>query len=301
MTADSGVLRTIEELAVLYDLEPEAHDIFVEGATDQRVIDHFLRRTGIEGVTVYEIASVEIPFHVFKDLGLPDNNRSRILVLANRLNESSSLDLSKRVACIADRDFDALLDLAHEEPLLLFTDFVALELYAFDEVVLKKFCALGLGAPHVEPASILRSIEKPLRQLFLIRFARHELQIPVAMLQLSKQCEIRGRQVLFDLATYIERLLNKVGRRDATAALKEIVERLASNAPRDPRFAIHGHDFVELLRIFLEKTIRPRRGYDDDLFYGALLSSVEAADLSQHELFKELMNRFGSSARGAAA
>lgn len=301
MPIEREVFRTVSELVVLYELEPKVRDVFVEGITDKTLLEQFFDRSGIKGVNVYEISSVSILYEEFVEKALPDNNRSRVMVLAERLFEECSQDLEQRVVCVADLDFDALYGRQVTQPLLLFTDFVAVELYAFSVSAVKKFCSIVLKKPSIDAAAILDALEAPLRSLFLIRAIACELNLNVQMLAIEKNCEVSKSKVCLDVASYVQKLLNKAARPSDHQKFADRISALVAQVPSDARLAIHGHDYVDLLRYYLVKVLRPARGYDEAMFGGALMSTLETEDLRSFRLFRELYTRLGSAVERHAA
>lgn len=140
---ENEIRRTLNELVTRYELEPELCDIYVEGKTDKQLIEWFLDEKQLQDFAVYEIDTVKIPAQLLFELGLKDNNRSRVIFLALYIHNKLS-ETPLHITCIADKDFDWLFGKEYQCDLLLFTDYSCLEMYLFNEVVLDKYLRLGL-------------------------------------------------------------------------------------------------------------------------------------------------------------
>ena len=53
--------RKISEVVQLYRLEPTLRDIYVEGISDNLIIESFLEENNIMGVSIYEIDKIDLP------------------------------------------------------------------------------------------------------------------------------------------------------------------------------------------------------------------------------------------------
>ena len=84
-------------------------------------------RNDIRDVVVYEINTVGIPYEEITHLGLEDNNRGRVITLAFALYNNCKIDLTPMVACVADTDFDHILEIKHNCPILIFTGYTSIE------------------------------------------------------------------------------------------------------------------------------------------------------------------------------
>ena len=160
-----GNRRKIEELAELYKLHPDLRDIYVEGSRDVNFFRWFLGQTNGQGIVVYEISTVEIPVHLIDQYNLANNNRGRVIALAflvaSRLGEESL-----QITCIADRDFDLVLNRQHNCGLLLFTDYTCIEMYSFNETCMGKFLEICIGGFCHPPNYVLQQLSLPLQEFF---------------------------------------------------------------------------------------------------------------------------------------
>jgi hypothetical protein len=284
--------RTIEELIARYELEPTLKDIYVEGYSDKILLEWFLSHTSIEDVIIYEISTVEVPYERIRELRLEDNNRGRVIALAFALHSGASIDLTNTLACIADTDFDNLLGKKYECPILIFTGYTAIELYLYNADVIGKYLGLVITNFPYDAAVVLEAMTSTLTELFLIRIANQELKFGIEPLPLDKFCTIENGQVLFDRDKYIVRYLNKGAKLSDRGSFEEFIETIRVRLTHDPRMHIHGHDFINLLHLYITKIKKPKRAIDMDFFARSLFGVIEIGHLGREPLFQELMRRF---------
>src|SRR5450432_1487323 len=113
--------RNLRELTAIHKLEPSTHDVVVEGMRDRALIEWFLTENGRKDFVVYEINLFEIAPEWIFARRLEDNNRGRVITMAQIL--SAELPASASLTLIADRDFDFALNIEHVCRLLLLTDY----------------------------------------------------------------------------------------------------------------------------------------------------------------------------------
>ncbi|HEY6331243.1 MAG TPA: hypothetical protein VI756_18090, partial [Blastocatellia bacterium] len=130
--------RRVEELIVRYKLEPTLNDVYVEGPADARLIDWFLSENDLEDVAVYDISTVHLPAETLLERGLPDNNKGRVIALAEMLEPHIS-QRTGQTTCVVDQDLDIVLEKTREHELLVLTDYTCLEMYSYDVDSLNKF------------------------------------------------------------------------------------------------------------------------------------------------------------------
>ena len=331
MKMENEIRHTLDELVARYELEPDLRDIYVEGKTDKLFLEWFLRNRGIEDIAVYEIETVDISadklfepqlkdnkwflinrsiedIAVYEietvdisaerlfELQLKDNNRSRVITLALYLQDKFS-ETTPHVICIADKDFDWLFDITYQCNLLFFTDYSCLEMYLFNETVLNKFLLLSLRISELRAIDILNQLSKVLEDLFLIRAAKESLNINITMLDHFGKCcnwNKAKTEFQFDIETYIEKYLNKCSMRLEKSIFVAKIEELRIKAKEleDTRYKIHGHDFTELLYLYIKDFLRRElKSYNAEILAGTLLGSIDAEELSKETMFQSLLIR----------
>ena len=331
MKMENEIRRTLDELVARYELEPDLRDIYVEGKTDKLFLEWFLRNRGIEDIAVYEIETVDISadklfepqlkdnkwflinrsiedIAVYEietvdisaerlfEIQLKDNNRSRVITLALYLQDKFP-ETTPHVICIADKDFDWLFDITYQCDLLFFTDYSCLEMYLFNETVLNKVLLLSLRISELTAINILNQLSKVLEDLFLIRAAKESLNINIAMLDNFGKCcnwNKAKTEFQFDIETYIDKYLNKCSMRSEKSIFVAKIEELRIKAKEleDIRYKIHGHDFTELLYLYIKDFLRRElKSYNDEILAGTLLVSVDAEELCKETMFQSLLIR----------
>ena len=236
-----GDRRTIEELTALYELEANRTDIYVEGSTDAYFFQWFLGHTSNGNVVVYDISTVEIPVDMIRQYNLDDNNRDRVIVLAfmlgTRLGEESL-----QVTCIADRDFDLVLNQQRNCGLLLFTDYTCIEMYLFDEKCMDKFLNIYIRGFTYSPAYVLEQFSSTLQELFLIRLANKLLGLGLTWMTSERCCRLRDGEIIFDTGDFITRYLNKNNMLSKKEQFADAVESFRPKLSDNPRYQMNGHD-----------------------------------------------------------
>jgi len=285
--------RTIEELLALYELEPALKDVFVEGPTDRAFVESVLRYAGLVNVQVNEIELVDIPDPVLARIATCSGKRQRVIALAIELERASASDLTRRVCCDADADEEAGRTPAVVGALLLYTDFTSVQLYAYSPDVLQRYLDLVVLGFPLRAEATLRLMEPVLREMALSRRVNDTLRLATAPVDATDDCEISDAAIVCDTARFTLRFLSKAAathRRDEYLAEKRRLEALL---PGDPRFWVHGEDFVHLLYwiIVRRRGAGSGRTVSRDLLGKALLLAVPFDVVVTKPLFVELRRR----------
>jgi hypothetical protein len=288
--------RTIEELLVRYELEPDLRDVYVEGPRDQALLAWFFEASGVVDIAIYEIATVNVPAQLVLDKNLEDNNRGRVVAFACELDECSTRDLTSNVICVADSDFDNFLEQTHQCRLLILTDYSCMECYFFREEVVDKFLRLFVRLPLVA-SEVLGHLADTLKSLFLVRLANKISRLGLVNLPFQGFCRLTGSTIEFDQETYIDRYLNKNARQAEKDEFLALVQSLRERLPGEVRQSIHGHDFIDLMLWYVSAVRRPRRAYDPGLFERGIHACIELGQLRENYLFSELLRRFRISSQ----
>ncbi|GAA2841886.1 hypothetical protein GCM10010441_77480 [Kitasatospora paracochleata] len=248
MELDLGELRKPDELAMLYELEPEVRDIIVEGKGDKNFYEWFISEGQMNGlVKVYAAADrVYLPDSELIENGMIAGERNRVLRLSNLLSTMKVSPSSVRL--VIDMDLGSIgLDPVSENPYLLYTDFSAVELYAFNEKTIFKLLRVGLGAPDdVTAKDLIESIQPALVALFIIRACLRESRIGAKMPPNAIE-GVYGCNDLHGAAGEVFRLaLDRVPRQRREGVTRESLLadfcRLEEMVQGDVRHFINGHD-----------------------------------------------------------
>ena len=284
------IRRTIRELVVLYRLEPELRDVFVEGVFDRQIIQWVLSKCGLPEAKVLTIASVDVPPELLSTLQLTEGNKQRVLALAVAVNKALGDD-ALQLTCIADADEDRVLESMIEVSQLLWTDFVSLDSYLIDEDHVTKFMHLALGCRDVEVPELLEAYGNVLREVFLIRAAARKCNLPVRMLSFVDCCNRDGGALRIDQAKLLRRLLDASQLRAHESQLSTAIEELRSKLSHDKRDYMNGEDFIQLLRWDQRDATRRKELRSLEAVRAALVACVDYEAVSVLPMFRSLLSR----------
>lgn len=187
---------------------PNLRDAYVEGRRDLLFFKGLIDEIGARDVKIYEIKTVEIleEKDLELNLELKHNNRNKVIFLAHKL---ASLLLHDQVRCIADKDFDIILNKNYNCPMLLFSDYTCIEMYLFNEKTMTKFLEMVLGGFPRSAREVLLELSKILPEFFLIRLANKLLNLNMKWIDIDRCCECINCKICFNAIDYIERCLHK--------------------------------------------------------------------------------------------
>jgi hypothetical protein len=278
--------RSIDELAALYSLEKSVKDIFVEGVSDAAVVRE---ATSDLGANVYAIESVEVPFELLSRLQLPDNNRGRVIALAQALAEQFSVEVASQVVCVVDADFDYLKpEVPNHGPLLVRTDHANLPMYGFDTITFGRLLEKGMGI-RLNPADVLAVVDRVVCEAFLVRAAANALGLDIAPIPLQKACTREHGTVTFDVREYLKRTLLKTGDFAREAAVVDMMEALRPLA-RQRRHA-NSHDVAEFLAWYLRAAAN--RSVTAEVMEMLWRIALDVDRVNETALFAEIRRRLG--------
>lgn len=291
----SGDRRRIEELFVRYELEPTIRDVYVEGGVDVALINQFLKDSKCTDVSVYEISTIAVSRELVEELELENNDRGRAICLGMTMESKLGQD-NAQVTCVVDSDFDVFLQKEYECRIVLFTDYTCLEMYLFSAKTIEKFFSVFLRGFPFSSVMVLRALTDTLQEVFMIRLANRVLEWNLEWLSFERCCLADGERIQFDREDYITRYLNKngVGGADKKQEFIGNVEDLRKKLLPEPRYQIHGHDFINLFCWFIKKNINKAELARPDIVTRSLSLCVSHEDLAKENLFKELLKRVRS-------
>ena len=170
-------------------------------------------------------------------------------------------------------------------------------MYLFNQKVLNKFLLLSLRISDIKAIDIIDDLSHILEDLFLIRAAREVLKIDVAMLDnFGKCCTWNNSRTKFqfDIQGYLNKYINKSQINANKSTFLDKIEELRIKAQNleDRRYKIHGHDFTELLYVYIKDFLRKEiKSYTSDILASSLLGCVDAQELLQELMFQRLLSR----------
>lgn len=283
--------RRVEELIERYKLEPSLRDIYVEGELDKGILDWTLDVRTNNNIAVYEIATVFISPEQVLGYGLYDNNKGRVIALAHLLRQHLAPD-SLQVTCIVDKDLDAILNIDHNNELLLLTDYSCIEMYLYNTHTIDKFLQLAVRRFNKTAEEVLRELTPILENLFLARLANETLRLGLSEIQFERYCSLSRSNFNFDFAGYIRNYLISNRRAGELERFTQEIDRLRPLLNTDPRFQINGHDFIRLFACYIGKhRPRLRQTFDTATVERMLFTAIERNQLNEDELFMRLAQR----------
>lgn len=289
---ESDKRRTIDELATLYELEPDIRDVFVEGTDDRAVLEWYLGERTKRFVSVAEIDSVHVPDDTVLGHGHKIGNRGRVISLAYELESRLDSNAQAAVTLVVDADFDHIKQVSLRCSMLLSTDFSCFEMYWFNDRVIEK-CRLLAGVPRRPPVhTFLDELAKVLQCLFVIRLSNETLELRMSWIPFNKVCSKEGDAIAFDKDEFVRRYLMKNGQ---TARLEDFREEIATNRTLlrgDPRYQINGHDFTALFYWYIHPLVSGKKGFmGEESVKKVLRTCVELDQLDDQPMFQRILAR----------
>ena len=276
--------RKIHELITRYEMEPELKDIYVEGNEDIKVLNAFFEEKDISDVCIFEISSVDIPCNLYVE----NNNRTRLITLAKELHEKLS-SYYNNVKCIIDSDFDYITGQSYDYLTLLTTDYANMEMYFFTNDNLLKLSSKCLTKnKNITLDCIEHFIVPTLIKLFKIRFVNETDKWKLTEYPFKSLVNFNGDTFSLDIDEYMKKYLNKNDRFHEFRDFQLEVNSVSLKDEFDKRCYIHGHDFLNLLKIMLNALSRKLYNDEEEVF-NLLKMGYNFADLENEDLFKNLL------------
>lgn len=287
--------RQIDELAALYELEPEVRDVIVEGPNDAAIFRWYLRQRCDTCASVYDIDSIEVPMDLLPGEDNSGGSRGRLLALAVELDANLQGAARRCPAVIYDADIDHLLNDCQEGDVVLSTDYSCLEMYLFNEHTMDKLLSVVLMEEDISAGNVLQSLSEVLIRLFLLKSSNHLLGYSMSWISFDNCCNCVGRNIEFDEQEFIRRYLNRNGRMGDLHAFQAKVNEVEGLLHEDDRHQINGHHFFELTRWYLRKLFGGKSVLNTiDSFSRAFFGCIDIDYLDTEELFHELRQRVDS-------
>ncbi len=283
--------RTLEELVAIHSVERDIHDVIVEGPSDQNIVEWFLSENGRTNCAVYEVGLFQVDPHDVLSLGLEDNNRGRVISVADTIDKRCGQN--SRVTCVADRDFDEVLETEHNYRSLLITDYACMLMYTFNRKVLSKYIRFRLRGFKKSANQVIREISEALQILFAVRLAKHVLRLGLKTVKWQDCCSLQGAGVELDTGEYLDRYVDKNSQRRSRDQIATQIQECRRWMTFDPRLQIKGHDFIAILIWYISQ--HPGFGAfarrTDETVESELFSCLEIRDLAIEGLFQDLLER----------
>ena len=283
---------TLNELITRYELEPTVCDLFVEGQRDQNFYRWYLNKVGRGHVSVLHIDSVEITRENLERLRLSAGNRNRIIALALLL-DTLLTTTHPCVRCVADSDFDFVLQSRICSSHLVYTDYTSIELYSYDIGLLSKALSLALNVDEGETAILQENMSLILRKLFIVRAANQRLKLAMKFPSFLRCCHIDGNNIVFNRDEFVFRSLNSNQYIEYRDAFESTCQEIQAVQLKEFRESIHADDYLELLGWYLHSK-HGWIGYraDSRSAYSILMPALDDRELARESLFIALESIF---------
>lgn len=254
--------------------------LIVEGNADRRFFTEWVRTIGVRWMPSYSephiicIGDIDVPDGVLIREGVALGNRGRILCLSNELN-----DFANKLRCVVDVDCGEHRD-EFSSPVLMWTDFPALESYAFNPHVLDTLNRNMLSERLPEGDMLISLLREALRDLYVVRHQNPSLARPLVSKGVIKR---DGDYAGFDVRkTVPPNVAVKVGEYD-------------SPAYSDVREVVYGHDLAALLMAVFGNLIKNQCGLRDEeaLENGLRMAILVEGSFARMPLFSGLADWMG--------
>jgi hypothetical protein len=131
-----------------------------------------------------------------------------------------------------------------------------------------------------------------LQELFLVRLANKLLGLDLESMTFQRCCTLnQDNGIAFDAQDYVMRYLNKNGVIHLAGEFVRVIESWRPQLTDDPRYQMHGHDFIQLLAWYMHKQGAPKALVNPTVVERSLFGCVEVEQLANERLFKLLMDR----------
>jgi len=286
--------RKLEELCTLYKLEPELRDIFVEGITDEVIIENFRRKNTLRNLQIYTIDFIDFSCLYNEKPYLRANCKHKIVELS--LHLAKNFEKKLNVTCIADRDFDDFFDSIIQNEYLLYTDFHSMEVYLFDEACFAKFFKDVLHGFPIQPDVVIKNLGSVLKELFLVWLTLYKLVSPATSLLLvdiQRNVKINkdDGSIEFDAKDYLFKNLNTNGLTSRIGEATKIYTSLFKNSKKDNKHYINGHCFINMFWIYQRK-IKDSFHLSNESFDKILFLCLDYSKLNSYNMFSKIIEKY---------
>lgn len=278
--------RTIDELISLYTFECELYDFYVEGITDKLIFENY--NSYKKGkVKIVEIDTLDFTGIEFSDLDLK-SNKNKLVALSRILVKNT---ITSNVHCLIDKDFDGILNTIESNQHLMRTDFSCIESYFLCKEIIQKFIDVGIrNFPH-STDSILKEIGTVLRGLFIIRLTKVKFDLNSNLLRIENNLSINKTtgKIIFNLDDYISKFILANNLKKDEEKILNFIKEINKKLDIDIRNTMNGHDFIEILFLYINK-VKSSTGFRLETFERAFLLSLQPNHFEDYPLFKNFIS-----------
>lgn len=276
--------RELDELIAIYLLEEELLDIYVEGPTDKFIFENYLKYKKRDK-SVVEIDDIDLTTIIGKyaDLDLR-SNKDKLIALSRILDEN---EIGANVKCLVDRDFDGIIKDLEINNYLLYTEYCCLESYFFCREHIDKLLQFGIKNFPVQTKFVIEQIGNVLSGIFKIRMINKHFNFNVTLPRIDNNTPVDRKTGIcsFDFASYLNIFINSNNLRDRGEEIVLFLQGIEGNIPNDYRCQMNGHDFIEVLFNYINKT-KNTVNFRIENFERTFYLAVQPNDLDKYELFQ---------------
>lgn len=285
--------KNLDEFLMTLELEPSIHDIVVEGPNDRDVLDWYLcQECGFIGAKIFLADEINVPSEIVSIYSgnADDGSRGRVIAIAKYAQ--NKYKCKNNLSCIIDTDTDVLFNINNQADTIIKTDFSCMEMYYFEEKILKKFfklfCSLKV---EKKISSLLADFGTILNELFLIRAANKFLNWKMKWLDIDKFIKFKNESPAFDCVRFIKSYLNKNAKCSQINEFENCLNMLKLQIKTDKRNYINGHDFLRLLALFVKYKQNSNKLFDVIVTGRPLRTSLCTSHVNNFNLFKKLQEK----------
>lgn len=291
---ENGDRKTVAELIAQYELEPTLRDLYVEGPSDKRLFEWFLKQFGCTPSSVFEISDINVDQKSLEKFGLQSGNRDRVIALSLEFEKMLQKD-APYLLCIADSDFNFLLGCTHSSRYLLYTDYTSVDLYLWSEEVIDKLFYLGVPCKTGNSATLLTNFKDVLQELFIVRAANKKLGFGIHFTEFTRYCRINNNLVVFDCGRFAKNCLTTCGHSGDIDKFHAVCEELRAIKVATCKYRIRGHDYIKLLAWYVSRIVSSGGNVyrNPDMMRKMIILTVDAKSLENEGMFKKLIKKYG--------
>jgi len=281
------IKRTIEEVIAIYSIEENIIDTYVEGVTDKLIIENYYEYKGCNK-SIIEIDDIDFSEirNKYSDLDLK-SNKDKLIALSRLLVDSN---VNSDIKCVIDRDFDGILTPMHTDKHLFYTDFSCMESYILCKENINKILKIGIKNFPYETELVINEIKKVIFILFLMRLINKNFGFNFVFPKIENNININKNsgECIIDFFEYLNKYINVNKLINQKAEILEFaIENYEKFKNGDIRFYMNGHDFIEVLFLYINK-IKNTANFKLDNFERAIYLSVQPNYLDKYALFGQL-------------
>lgn len=282
--------KKVNEILTLYKVETQINDVYVEGHGDFIFYTWFCEACNLKIPTIYKIESIEIDVSNLTEHSLANNNRDRLIYLSKKFQEAG-LSLTHKPLCIIDRDFD--IDL-NETDYLSITDYSSHEVYAFTKKTFLNFFRLSLHDVKIDTDLVYSNFCLILKSLYSIRLTNVNLSWSLIWQDFDDFIKIQNGKIILEKEKFIDQYLKENNKKSYKEVFLAELSRVEDKLNKDHIHYVRGHDFVELMLIFIKKNpIRIEQSLRNQNFIKkTILQAIPSDELNGYNQLLRLKTKY---------